>query len=148
MVARQPSERTGEIRRVVGTNLSTGIDQGLPEAMRRLTEAAQPVANDVDADAGLGTLDQRIAEGARHLVVAKDIVLQENAVACLSDGGVPGIEIALRIDEQVDAVATDQRSAGGTAERLRSELAYPFVRRGGAQVVGGAGHPGILALRA
>src|SRR4029434_7260370 len=121
MIAREPSERTIEPRRVVAAHLHPARAQSPPESARGLCPAAQPIVEQPDLDSAARPLDQRSGELAAGLVVVDEVVLDVNVVPRRPDRGLPRRIDLLRIPEEPDVIAGDERSAGGPGEGLVGE---------------------------
>ena len=96
-------------------------------ACARLAEAAHPVADHADAHAGAGAFGQRVAELAAGRIVAEDVVFEQDQRLRAADRREPRVEIRSRIDQEIDAIAFEQRRAGRAAERLLGKQAHGDV---------------------
>lgn len=76
MVARQPGQGTREARWIEGADLAARSAQQIPEAVVRLTQAPEPVADHAHASPGARALHERIAHRARDVVVAGNVVFE------------------------------------------------------------------------
>jgi len=127
VIAIQPSERAAELERVVAAYLAAGVEQRPPETRARLAAATEPVVNHADLHASLGASNQCGAKLPADLVVANDVILEQDALLCGAHGGQPRREIFRRVDQQIDAIAFDQRCAGCTTQPLPGEVAQVAV---------------------
>src|SRR5699024_7486070 len=93
------------VRWSVHPHLAASLQQRLPECPTRLAETAHPVADDMHADTGPCAFHQRITESAPDVVVADQIVFQQDSLARLADGLQPLLEVDPRIDQQLYAIA-------------------------------------------
>src|SRR5690606_13748496 len=113
-----------------------------PKAVAGLAQAPEPVPDHAHLDTRARTLAERLEKRPTQLVVAEDVVLEQDRRARALDGGEPRVEVGASVDQQVDRVATDQRRARDSAERLAGEGTKQGAGRGRARQ-GGHGDTGL-----
>jgi len=80
MIAMQNIERACEAEWIEGTHFDAGGAERAPEAARRAVERAQPVVDQSDDDAVTRTRGERIGKLRTDLVVADEVVLEQDAM--------------------------------------------------------------------
>src|SRR5262245_47062010 len=117
MIAMQNIEGTREARRIEGPYLDAGLTQRAPEAARRAVERAHPVMDQPDAHPGTRARSERIRELGTGLVIANEVVLEDDAMLCAVNRREPRRIVFARILQQPHAVAVHERSARRAGER-------------------------------
>jgi hypothetical protein len=118
VIAREPAEGRGGVRRIVRAHVDPARAQARPETRGRLAEAPQPVVQDAHPDARPRALEQRLRETLAGRVAADDVVLQAHALAGRADRLEPRRVVLRRVAQQAHAVALDQVRARSPGERL------------------------------
>jgi hypothetical protein len=101
MVAREPTERAVEARRVEGAQFAAGLRERTPEAGRELPRRAEPVPHDADPHvvARARLLDQEITKPGSELVLVEIVALDEDRARCASNRLAPSREVLCRVAE-------------------------------------------------
>ena len=98
--------------------------QALPETLRGLAEAAQPVVDEPHAHAFPRLREQRVGESRARIVLADDVALEVDMAPGRPDCGEPCRIVLARVPQQPDVVAVDEQRAGGARERPVGDRAH------------------------
>src|SRR5690606_23660474 len=101
-----------------------------PEPPRRLREVAHPVVDQADLHAFGRFRDQRVGELETDLVLADEVRLEMHAPLRFTNRAEPRGIVLVRVAEQLDAVAVDQRRAGRARERIVEDFVQRAIERG------------------
>src|SRR5690606_9086289 len=130
-----------DARRVVAAHLDAAVTEPCPEASRGLREVAHPVVDQPDLHAFGRFRDQRIGELETDLVLADEVRLEMHAPLRFANRAKPRGIVLVRIAEQLDAVAVDQRGARRARERIVEDLVQRTIERWAPRDArAGAGH--------
>ena len=124
MVAGQPAQRAVQARAVERTDLRARTGQRRPQ--RAGAERAEPVVDDAHVDPGLRLRCQRGGELPADVVVAHDVVLEQDRAFGAADGGEPRGIVLRGVLQQAHRVAFDGRRSRGARE---CPIREPDVRR-------------------
>src|SRR5690606_29454240 len=123
VIARYPTERAREPRRVVRTHLDPRLAQRRPEPAPGLPESAQPVVNDSHTHPLACPCREHLSKLLPNRIVPNEVVLEMNIVRCRSDRLEPRGIVLSTVLEQSHLIAADERRTGGTGKHPISELA-------------------------
>ena len=118
MVATEPAEGRVPARRVIAAHFDAACAQTVPECTRRCPEAAEPVIDQAHVHAFPCFGDEGIGEHAARIVVVNDVALEMDVPPRSANGVEPCRIVVLRVFEQPNAVAGDQRRSSRARERL------------------------------
>src|SRR5262245_5794348 len=133
MIPAEPAQRTRGAWSVVAPHVHTAHPESAPEAARR-PPAPHPVVDHADAHAVARLCDQGAAELLAHGIVVDDVALEMDRPLGAGDRLEPGRIVLLGIFQHADAVARNERRAGGAGERLLGQGPNGCALRRGVRV--------------
>ena len=121
VIAAEPTEWAVELKRVEAAHLRSGIQQRRPKSPAHARP--KPIVENTHADSAARSVGKRADHFAADGVIADDVVLEIGFLFGRPDCSQPRRKILVRILEDADAVAGNQRRAGGAQQRLVSRQA-------------------------
>ena len=118
MIAAEPADRRIPTQGIVAAHFDAARAQGIPEAARGSSAAAEPVVDQAYADTLSCLCNQRIREHPAGIVFVDDVAFQVDGAPGAANGIEESRIVVLRILEQPDVVRRDQRCTGSARERL------------------------------
>src|SRR5690606_14719640 len=122
VVAAQHAQRVPQRGRREAAYVAAGAAQLVPVRVAG-ADAAEPVIEDEDLDAGAGTLGERAGEAAAHVVVTDDVVLEDDAALRARDDVQHRGERRGPVDEHGRGVAERERRLDGPPQRALEQRA-------------------------
>src|SRR5205085_6776621 len=118
VVPGDPSERSGETRRIVAAHFDAAFAEPRPVTARSLPHATHPVVDEPHTDASSRGGNQRLREDCSGRILVDDVALEMDVLARCTDGIKPRGVVFGGILQQPDPVAFDHWHSGGPREEL------------------------------